>query len=104
MNTSAIRTAPLYPVRFAASAILLTLAAAVVLSTFSLSRREVSSDDNAVSRCDRLAQSSTDRAVAAGMENATAEFRRQRFSDFAACLDNPDAFERRLNPRDHAVD
>jgi hypothetical protein len=104
MNTSAIRTAPLYPVRFVVGAILLTLAAAVVVSTFSLSKRDDSGDDNAVSRCDRLAQSSADRMVVAGMENDTAEFRRQRFSAFAACLDNPDAFEHRLNPGDQAAD
>jgi hypothetical protein len=108
MNSSAVptasRTAPIYPVRFIAGAVVLTLAAAVMASTFSLSKRDVSGDENAVTHCERLAQSSADRMVSAGMENDTADFRRQRFSAFAACLDNPDAFEHRLNPSDHGAD
>jgi hypothetical protein len=86
----------------------MTLAAAVMASTFSLSKRDVSGDANAatgaVTRCDHLAQRSADRMATAGMKYDAADFRRQRFSAFAACLDNPDAFEHRLNPSDHAAD
>jgi hypothetical protein len=104
MNSSALRTAPRYPVRFVAGAVVLTLAAAVLASTLSISKRDVGGDENAVMRCDRLAQSSADRMVTAGMDNDTADFRRQRFSAFAACLDNLDAFEHRLNLGDQAAD
>jgi hypothetical protein len=104
MNSSVIRTTPLYPIRRIAAVTAVALAAVVAASTISLSQRTAGRGENAVDRCERALGGFGKRLAAAGVAIDTADYRRQRFAAFATCLENPDAFAGGVGPQAQSSD
>jgi hypothetical protein len=104
MNSSVIRTTPPYPIRLVAGVVAVVLAAAVAASAISLSNRAGGGDENAVDRCERSVRGVTEGLAAAGVDIDSADHRRKRFAAFAACLENPDTFARRVGRESQRTD
>jgi hypothetical protein len=69
-----------------------TVVFVAALATFS--RRDVSGQENVVTRCDRLAQIASNRRESGTLDPTSAAWRRARNKALETCLENPPAFER----------